>query len=58
MGHSFSVSDDDSICSTIAEPICFVFLALYVLTLLVLLRGTVRSDTPAALGLPYFKGKR
>ncbi|MBD1846027.1 ABC transporter permease [Cyanobacteria bacterium FACHB-63] len=39
-------------------PYEFLLMLPYVLTLLVLLRGTVRSDTPAALGVPYFKGKR
>ncbi|MBD2078581.1 ABC transporter permease [Leptolyngbya sp. FACHB-17] len=39
-------------------PYEFLLMLPYVLTLLVLLRGTVRSDTPAALGVPYSKGKR
>jgi len=39
-------------------PYEFLLMLPYVLTLLVLLRGTVRSDTPAALGIPYSKGKR
>lgn len=39
-------------------PYEFLLMLPYVLTLLVLLRGTVRSDTPAALGIPYSKGNR
>lgn len=39
-------------------PYEFLLMLPYVLTLLVLLKRTPRSDVPAALGVPYVKGKR
>ncbi len=39
-------------------PYEFLLMLPYVLTLLVLLKRTRRSDVPAALGIPYVKGKR
>lgn len=39
-------------------PYEFLLMLPYVLTLAVLLFGTGRSATPAALGIPYVKGKR
>lgn len=39
-------------------PYEFLLMLPYVLTLLVLLRKTKRGEAPAALGLPYFKGRR
>lgn len=39
-------------------PYEFLLMLPYVLTLFVLLKRTRRSDTPAALGVPYIKGKR
>lgn len=39
-------------------PYEFLLMLPYVLTLVVLLQRTPRSDVPAALGVPYFKGKR
>lgn len=36
----------------------FLLMLPYVLTLLVLLKRTHRSDVPTALGIPYVKGKR
>lgn len=43
-----------------AEDIPYEFLLMlpYVLTLIVLLFGHTRDQTPAALGIPYIKGKR
>lgn len=39
-------------------PYEFLLMLPYVLTLFVLLKRTRRSDAPAALGVPYIKGKR
>lgn len=39
-------------------PYEFLLMLPYVLTLLVLLRKTKRGEAPAALGIPYFKGRR
>ena len=39
-------------------PYEFLLMLPYVLTLLVMLKRTRRSETPAALGIPYVKGKR
>jgi general nucleoside transport system permease protein len=39
-------------------PYEFLLMLPYVLTLLVLLQKTKRSDAPAALGIPYVKGER
>lgn len=39
-------------------PYEFLLMLPYVLTLVALLRGTSRSDAPAALGTPYLKEKR
>jgi general nucleoside transport system permease protein len=39
-------------------PYEFLLMLPYVLTLLVLLYGVRRGEAPAALGTPYFKGKR
>lgn len=39
-------------------PYEFLLMLPYVLTLVVLLQRTKRSEVPAALGIPYFKGKR
>lgn len=39
-------------------PYEFLLMLPYVLTLFVLLKRTRRSDAPAALGIPYIKGKR
>ena len=39
-------------------PYEFLLMLPYVLTLMALLRGSSRSDAPAALGIPYLKEKR
>lgn len=39
-------------------PYEFLLMLPYVLTLIVLLFGNARDQTPAALGIPYIKGKR
>jgi general nucleoside transport system permease protein len=39
-------------------PYEFLLMLPYVLTLLALLCGVRRGEAPAALGTPYFKGKR